>query len=87
MASRTLAGLTPTILTGVVKADITTACNQDPLRFCAGTKVTKAQMATFIFRALDWWQLNTVAESSRVPDGIFLTEYNEFSWYVKTQGD
>ncbi len=42
-------------------------------------------MAVFIFRALDWWQLNTIAESSPVPDGIFLTEYNEFSWYVKTQ--
>ncbi len=42
-------------------------------------------MATFIFRALDWRQLNTIAESSRVPDDIFLTDYNEFSWYVKTQ--
>ena len=46
---------------------------------------TKAQMAVFIFRALDWRQLNTIAESSRVPDDIFLTDCNEFSWYVKTQ--
>ena len=64
---------------------ITTACNQEPLEFCAGTGVTKAQMAVFIFRALDWRQLNTIAESSRVPDNIFLTDYNEFSWYIKTQ--
>ena len=69
----------------VVAAEITTACNQEPLEFCAGTGVTKAQMAVFIFRALDWWQLNTIAESSRVPDNIFLTDYNEFSWYIKTQ--
>ncbi len=69
----------------VVAAKITTACNRKPLKFCAGTGVTKAQMAVFIFRALDWRQLNTIAESSRVPDDIFLTDYNEFSWYVKTQ--
>ena len=69
----------------VVAAKITTACNQEPLKFCAGTGVTKAQMAVFIFRALDWRQLNTIAESSRVPDDIFLTDYNEFSWYIKTQ--
>ena len=66
-------------------AKITTACNREPLKFCAGTGVTKAQMAVFIFRALDWRQLNTIAESSRVPDDIFLTDYNEFSWYIKTQ--
>ena len=64
---------------------ITTACNREPLEFCAGTGVTKAQMAVFIFRALDWRQPNTIAESSRVPDNIFLTDYNEFSWYIKTQ--
>ena len=69
----------------VVAAEITTACNREPLKFCAGTGVTKAQMAVFIFRALDWRQLNTIAESSRVSDDIFLTDYNEFSWYVKTQ--
>ena len=69
----------------VVAAKITTACNREPLKFCAGTGVTKAQMAVFIFRALDWRQLNTIAESSRVPDDIFLTDYNEFSWYIKTQ--
>ena len=69
----------------VVAAKITTACNREPLKFCAGTRVTKAQMAVFIFRALDWRQLNTIAESSKVPDDIFLTDYNEFSWYIKTQ--
>ena len=70
----------------VVAAKITTACNREPLKFCAGTGVTKAQMAVFIFRALDWRQLNTIAESSRVPDDIFLTDYNEFSWYIKNPG-
>ena len=60
-------------------------CRDEPLKYCPDSPVTKAQLAVFIFRALDWWRLNTVAESSRVPDGIFLTDYNEFSWYVKTQ--
>ena len=60
-------------------------CSDEPLMYCPDSPVTKAQLAVFIFRVLDWWQLNTVAESSRVPDGIFLTDYNEFSWYVKTQ--
>ena len=60
-------------------------CSQEPPKYCPDSPVTKAQMAVFIFRALDWRQLNTIAESSRVPDDIFLTDYNEFSWYVKTQ--
>ena len=60
-------------------------CSDEPLMYCPDSPLTKAQLTVLIFRALDWWQLNTVAESSRVPDGIFLTDYNEFSWYVKTQ--
>ena len=42
-------------------------------------------MAAFLYKSLDWLQVNSIAESSRVPDDIFLTDYNEFSWYIKTQ--
>ncbi len=68
----------------VVTFQIMEACDQDPLQFCRREDVTKAQMAAILFRSLDWLQLNTIAESSPVPDDIFLTEYNAFSWHVKT---
>ncbi len=64
---------------------IATGCGQGPLKYCPGSAVTKAQMAAFLYKSLDWLQVNTIAESSRVPDDIFLTDYNEFSWYIKTQ--
>ena len=69
----------------VVTFELLEACNQDPLRFCRRDAATKAQMAVILFRSLDWLQLNTIAERSPVPGDIFLTEYNKFSWYVKTQ--
>ena len=34
-------------------ADITTGCNTEPLRYCPSKPVTRAQMATFLTRALD----------------------------------
>ena len=34
-------------------ANITVGCSADPLRFCPGEPVTRAQMATFIVRAFD----------------------------------
>ena len=64
---------------------IATGCGQGPLKYCPGSAVTKAQMAAFLYKSLDWLQVNSIAESSRVPDDIFLTDYNEFSWYIKTQ--
>ena len=69
----------------VVEFKIMEPCSQDPLQFCRRNDVTRGQMATILFRALDWLQLNSIAESSPVPGDIFLTHYNEFSWYVKTQ--
>ena len=69
----------------VVTFEIMEACNQDPRRFCRRNNVTKARMAQILFRSLDWLQINSIAESSPVPDNIFLTNYNRFSWYIKTQ--
>ena len=34
-------------------AEITTGCGVDPLRFCPGRAVTRAQMASFLIRALN----------------------------------
>ena len=34
-------------------AGITTGCGTDPLRFCANRAVTRAQMASFLIRALN----------------------------------
>ena len=72
-------------INSVAAAEIVEGCSERPLRFCPTRTVSKAHGAASIIEALDWLQLNTIAESSPVPGDIFLTEYNEFSWYVKTQ--
>ena len=35
-------------------AKVTVGCRSEPLRFCPSWSVTRAQMATFIYRALQW---------------------------------
>ena len=35
-------------------AQITVGCRSEPLRFCPSQSVTRAQMATFIYRTLEW---------------------------------
>ncbi|MCY4456699.1 MAG: S-layer homology domain-containing protein, partial [Acidimicrobiaceae bacterium] len=37
----------------ILAAGITQGCSQNPLRYCPDSPVTRAQMATFLARALD----------------------------------
>ena len=65
-------------------AKITVGCRSEPLRFCPSQSVTRAQMATFIYRALEW---RAEKEIPRVVEdenpGVFLTEENDLSRLIK----
>ena len=65
-------------------ARVTTGCQPEPLRFCPSQSVTRAQMAAFIYRALEW---RAEEEIPRVVEdenpGVFLTEENRVSRFVK----
>ena len=65
---------------------ITVGCNQEPLKYCPSRSVTRAQMATFIYRALKWREER--APQALVQDknpGVFLTEENDLSRFVRQE--
>ena len=49
-------------------ADITQGCSQEPLRYCPNQPVTRAQMATFLTRALNLTAPNSGAGFADVPE-------------------
>lgn len=63
---------------------ITVGCRVEPLRYCPESSTTRAHMATFIHRALKWREERN---ASRIVEdenpGVFLTEENELSRFVK----
>ena len=65
-------------------AKVTVGCRSEPLRFCPSQSVTRAQMATFIYRALQW---RADKERPRIVEdenpGVFLTEENDLSRLIK----
>ena len=65
-------------------AKITVGCRSEPLRFCPSQSVSRAQMATFIYRALQW---RADKERPRIVEdenpGVFLTEENDLSRFIK----
>ena len=50
-------------------AGITVGCKQDPLRFCPGTPVSRAQMATLMSRGLDHRPAQPEVVSFSIPEG------------------
>ena len=56
---------------------ITTGCRTEPLRYCPAKSVTRAQMAAFIYRGLEWQE----AQTQEQPD--FITEENDVSRWTK----
>ena len=65
---------------------ITVGCIREPLKYCPSRSVTRAQMATFIDRALEWRKER--AAQAVVQDenpGLFLTEENELSRFVRQE--
>ena len=65
-------------------SEITVGCRTEPLRYCPSRSTSRAHMATFIYRALEW---RTENESPRIIEdenpGVFLTEENEISRFFK----
>ena len=69
---------------------ITVGCKQVPFNYCPGNSVTKAQMAAFIYRALQWQEQIADQDSSETdnpataydPD-TFYTAENDLSRFVK----
>ena len=75
-------------------AEITTGCKLEPFQYCPSRSVTRAQMAAFIYRALEWLEENRFDQSSAtnlIPVLVsndsdeFITEDNDFSRYIKTE--
>ena len=53
----------------LARAGITGGCGRDPLRYCPGRSVTRAQMATFLARALDLVELPAVVRFTQIDAG------------------
>ena len=75
-------------------AEITTGCKLEPFQYCPSRSVTRAQMAAFIYRGLEWLEENRSDQSSAtnlIPVLVsndsdeFITEDNDFSRYIKTE--
>ena len=64
-------------------AKITAGCRTEPLSYCPGTSTSRAQMATFIYRALQWRDDNAPRTVKDANPGVFLTEENELSRFIK----
>ena len=65
---------------------ITTGCRSEPLRFCPGSPVKRAQMAVFLYRSQFWHDLEN-GSGGQIAGGIspetFRTEENEVSRFVR----
>ena len=73
-------------------SEITVGCRTEPLSYCPSRSVTRAQMAAFIHRSLQWLEDNRPTEISNTaptPKLIsndtddFITEENDFSRYIR----
>ena len=65
-------------------SEITVGCRTEPLRYCPSRPTSRAHMATFIYRALEWREER--ASWAVVQDenpGVFLTEENAISRFFK----
>ena len=60
-------------INALAASGITAGCKSEPFSYCPSQSVTKAQMATFLYRALEWQEAQ--------PE--FITEENELSRLVK----
>ena len=75
-------------------AGITVGCKSEPFQYCPGRSVTRAQMAAFIYRALEWLEENRTSQpSTTAPTPVlvsndtdeFITEENDFSRYIRDE--
>ena len=75
-------------------AGITVGCKSKPFQYCPSRSVTRAQMAAFIYRALEWLEENRSDQSATtapIPVLVsndsedFITQDNELSRYIKNE--
>ena len=55
--------------------NLTTGCSRDPLLFCPGQEITRAELAAFVFRALN-------AEDGAVPYKGYFSDVPAGAWYA-----
>ena len=81
-------------INSLAASKITVGCKSEPLRYCPERSVTRAQMAAFIYRGLEWQQEHqNTAENSNdeqivIEDnnpGVFLTPENDLSRFIKQE--
>ena len=59
---------------------ITVGCKQEPFNYCPANSVTKAQMAAFIYRALQWQKQTADQENDETDNPV--TTYNPDTFYT-----
>ena len=64
-------------INALAASKITVGCKSEPFSYCPSQSVTKAQMATFLYRALQWQEAQIKAQPE------FITAENDLSRWVK----
>ena len=69
-------------INALAASKITVGCKSEPFSYCPSSSVTKAQMATFLYRALQWQ-----AENVQPADepAVFRTPRNKLSIHIKQE--
>ena len=69
-------------INALAASKITVGCKSEPLSYCPSGSVTKAQMATFLYRALQWQAEQAAGRDDPEP---FLTARNALSVHIKQE--
>ena len=69
-------------INALAASKITVGCKSEPFSYCPSRSVTKAQMATFLYRALQWQAENV--QSGDEPE-VFRTPRNKLSVHIKQE--
>nr|MCQ3807642.1 S-layer homology domain-containing protein [Acidimicrobiia bacterium] len=73
-------------IAAILAANITTGCNQNPLRYCPDQPVTRAQMASFLVRALNLPATDTAGFTDIAPTGTHTADINALATANITTG-
>ena len=70
-------------INALAASKITVGCRSEPLSYCPSRSVTRAQMAAFIYRGIEWKEAQTDNNDPIQEQPEFITEENDFSRWVK----
>ncbi|MCQ3808089.1 MAG: S-layer homology domain-containing protein [Acidimicrobiia bacterium] len=73
-------------IAAILAANITTGCNQNPLRYCPDQPVTRAQMASFLVRALKLPAADAAGFTDIDPTGTHTADINALATANITTG-